>query len=175
MSIEMTKEILQTRLDEIKLGFDEDIAKPIEEQRELTHTQYIVFLLGDELFGWNINKIQEIKIEQRITPLPMEESAIYGVINYKNQVTPVLNLHYYLGFKSPEYIDTNIVIITKNLKELVAVLVDRLIDISNFDEKDISSRPISIGNDILDEIIAGQTYYKDRIVGIINPQSLLAQ
>jgi purine-binding chemotaxis protein CheW len=59
--------------------------------------KYLTFTLGDEEYGLQILKVQEIIQMQRITRVPRTPSFVRGVINLPGKVIPVIDLREKFG------------------------------------------------------------------------------
>jgi len=64
--------------------------------------QYVVFQLGAEVFGVDINKIKEIITYRETTQLPGTGHLTEGVINLRGTVIPVFCLRKKFGFYEAE-------------------------------------------------------------------------
>src|ERR1035438_6093926 len=54
--------------------------------------QYLTFCLGQEEYGIEILKVQEIKGYSAITPIPNTPAHVKGVMNLRGTVIPVVDL-----------------------------------------------------------------------------------
>ena len=61
--------------------------------------QLVGFQIGDEEFGVEILKVQEINRMPEISPIPNAEEYIKGVINLRGAVIPVLSLRQRMGWR----------------------------------------------------------------------------
>ena len=66
-------------------------------------TQYVIFRLGDELYGAAINDVQEIILPQQPTRVPNNPDFIEGIIDYRDKVIPVLDLKKRFNLGKSEY------------------------------------------------------------------------
>src|SRR5215813_2794113 len=73
--------------------------------------QFLTFLLGDEQYGVEILKVQEIKGYSAITPIPNTPSYIKGVMNLRGTIVPVLDLRAKFGMTETEYTPFTVIIV----------------------------------------------------------------
>ena len=52
----------------------------------------VVFLLGKEMYGVDINLVQSIEKDLNVVPVPNSQSYIKGIVNMRNEVIPVYSL-----------------------------------------------------------------------------------
>ncbi len=98
--------------------------------------QYVIFKLNKGEFGIDIMNVKEISPYEEATSLPDTPKFIEGVINYRGNVIPVINLRtkLSLGEKEPDK-DTRIIIINLNKKEIGFVVDEASQTIRLEDEK----------------------------------------
>ncbi len=104
---------IQNRLLRLKETFDRAIAKPIA-SKPGNRTQYLVFKLEQEYFAWPAANLEEIILNRRIVALPCRQERFYGIVNYKNDVLPVISLHSHLNFASEKPQKGRILLIKEN-------------------------------------------------------------
>jgi purine-binding chemotaxis protein CheW len=56
-------------------------------------SQYVVFVVGSDLYGVDIDCVQSIERLLPITPLPHVHRAVRGVVNLRGSVVPVVDLN----------------------------------------------------------------------------------
>lgn len=110
--------------------------------------QYIIFNANKEEYGLDLLQIQEICHYQKITKLPMSKESILGIIDYRGEVIPIIDIKSKLGFNPNNDLNTNItesitedtriITIMKDNKHL-GLLVDSvssIVDITDFEKLD---------------------------------------
>src|SRR5205809_5305240 len=81
--------------------------------------QYLTFRLGDEEYGVEILKVQEIRSYATITPVPNTPRAVKGVMNLRGQIIPVVDLR--TTFDMPETAYTRFAVV------IVAVIAGKVV------------------------------------------------
>lgn len=165
-----TQKALSTELQERRLqlreAFDRATAKPIEPDKG-ARINYLVFILGSEFFAWPAAGLTRILLNRKIVLLPGRQDSHYGVINYKNQVLSVTNLHHRFGLDSVQPDDQNIVLISKGLRIDTALLVDDLTTIVSVAEGAIRPKPISLDPKTA-QMIVGEFFHQGQMVTVLN-------
>jgi chemotaxis signal transduction protein len=157
------------RLLRLKENFDRTIAQPIE-VKPRDRTKYLVFRLKEEFFAWPAANLKEIVFDLPIVALPGRLDRFYGIVNYKNNVLPVVNLHHHLNLASEKSEKSHILLITKALAADSALLVDGLILVAPVANDRIRPKPISIEAETA-HMICGEFYHKEQMVTILNPEA----
>ena len=75
--------------------------------------QYLTFMLGEEEFGVDILRVQEIKGWEPVTAIPNTPEYIRGVTNLRGTVVPVVDLRRRFDLESAEYTPTTVVIVLR--------------------------------------------------------------
>ena len=77
----------------------------------------LIFTLGDELYGLEIDAIQEIIEDPTVHFVPRAEGVLNGAINFHGQILAVIDLPELLGFET-ETRDHRRVVLTPDFKSL---------------------------------------------------------
>ncbi|MCK8488622.1 chemotaxis protein CheW [Paenibacillus sp. MBLB2552] len=105
----------------------------------------IVFKLGHEEYGIDVDKVQTIERMMPITRVPKTYAFVKGVINLRGVVIPVIDLRGRFGLPEAEYSDqTRIIIVSANEME-VGFIVDSANDVIDLDSDLIDSPPDVVG------------------------------
>lgn len=132
----------------------------------------VMFKLGDELYGIDINLVQSIEKEQQIVRVPNADPQIKGIINLRGVVIPVFSLRKKFGMEDKDSKEQQYVIV--NIKGTsIAIEVDGVDEIKNVDETMVHGVPVIINN--------GKTDYFEKVINldgklvvIINIDNLLS-
>lgn len=100
--------------------------------------QYIVVKIGNEQYGINIQYIDNIVRNQRITRVPKAQSYYKGVINLRGEIIPVMSIRLKLGLEDDNYTDKTRIIIIKVDGATIGVIVDQVKEVVTLESTDIS-------------------------------------
>nr|WP_245252044.1 chemotaxis protein CheW [Paenibacillus sediminis] len=105
----------------------------------------IVFKLGHEEYGIEVDKVRNIERMMPITRVPKTFSFVKGVINLRGVVIPVIDLRGRFGLPESEYTDqTRLIIVAVNEME-VAFIVDSANDVIDLNSDSIQTPPEVVG------------------------------
>src|SRR2546426_974881 len=116
--------------------------------------KFLTFLLGDEEYGIEILRVQEIIGILPITTVPRVPKYIRGVINLRGKVIPVMDLRLKLGLESQEETYATCVIVVQSSSGLIGVIVDKVCEVLRIDASDIEDAPV-FGGDVDTRCILG--------------------
>lgn len=103
--------------------------------------RYLMFPLGDELFGIGIEPISDIIEMQPITPVPDMPPHVKGVINLRGAVIPVLDTRIRMGMPERPYDDRTCVIVVQDNGDPVGLIVDTVAEVAEIPTSEISDPP----------------------------------
>src|SRR5207244_5070719 len=103
--------------------------------------QYLTFRLGDEEYGLDILKVQEIRSYAAITPLPNAPPAVKGVMNLRRQIIPVVDLRVTFGMRPTESTRSEEVVVFSLVGKIVGLLADGVSDVLTMARTDVQPAP----------------------------------
>lgn len=131
--------------DEIKSGkqqSEEDELMMVDDDDENTQeNKYLLFNLGNEVYGINIGHVTGIEEMQKITDVPDMPDYIRGVINLRGNVIPVMDLRLRFGMEAREYDDRTCIIIVNIGGNSIGFIVDTVAEVHDIYAKDIEPAP----------------------------------
>lgn len=90
--------------------------------------KYLTFLLGEESYGIEILKVQEIIGMQAITRIPRTPDYVKGVINLRGKVIPVIDLRLRFGMEAAEVSRKTCIIVVQVSKSDISVTMGIVVD-----------------------------------------------
>jgi purine-binding chemotaxis protein CheW len=101
------------------------------------------FTVGDLTFGVDVGEVQEVIRFQRLTPVPLADHALRGLINLRGHVVPAIDLRRKLHLSDrQDHLPINIVIRTDD--GLVSLLVDEILDVVEVDPDNYEPHPETV-------------------------------
>ncbi len=134
--------------------------------------QLVGFKLGNEDFGIDISRVQEINMMMQLTKIPNSNKFIEGVVNLRGKIVPVVNLRERLGLsKKADDSRTKIIVSDVNNK-LVGYIVDEVNEVLRISKSIIEPSP-DIVTGIESELIEGVAKLEGRLLILLNLDKLL--
>ena len=138
--------------------------------------QYLTFILGDEEYGVNILKVQEIRDWDSATSIPNTPDYVLGVVNLRGVVVPIIDLRKRFDLANAEFGPTTVVVIVKTTQSgkerTVGMVVDAISDVYNVSQDDINEAP-DLGSVVTTEFITGLTTVDEKMVILLNVDLLI--
>ncbi len=134
--------------------------------------QYVVFRIGQEEYGVDIQKVSIIEKMMNIARVPTAPGAILGVINLRGEIIPVLDLRKHFSMPAREPDDDTRIIIFRMGEVVLGMLVDMVSEVHHLLESDIES-VTSITSDRTLDYITGVGKIGSRLVTLLNIDKLI--
>ena len=103
--------------------------------------QFLTFALGQEEYGVEILKIQEIKGFSTITPLPNAPTFIKGVLNLRGTIVPIVDLRKKFSLPEVGYTKFTVIVVVQIQGKIMGFIVDAVSDVLNVAGADIQPTP----------------------------------
>ena len=138
--------------------------------------QYLTFNLGNEEFGVDILRVQEIRGWSSTTAIPNTPSYVKGVVNLRGTIVPIIDLRDRFGMDALEYGPTTVVIVLKiesqEKHRIMGIVVDAVSDVYNIAEGDLKPPP-DFGGIISIDFLKGLATVGDKMVSILDIDQLI--
>jgi purine-binding chemotaxis protein CheW len=134
--------------------------------------QYLTFTLGQEEYGVEILKVQEIKGYSAITPIPNTPSYIKGVMNLGGTIIPVVDLRAKFGMVATEYNQFTVIIVVRVGAKVMGVIVDAVSDVLNIPTTDIQAAP-DFGAQVETRFISGMAKAGEKLVVLLEIEKII--
>jgi len=103
--------------------------------------EFLTFSLGQEAYGIEILKVQEIRGYEVATTIPNAPSFLKGVINLRGTIVPIIDLRIKFNFANVEYTAFTVVIILNIANRVVGIVVDSVSDVITLTSDQIKQAP----------------------------------
>ncbi len=114
---------------------------PTETVPRATSGQLATFRLDGDLYGVEVEHVQEVLKSQGLTRVPLAPPAVAGLINLRGQVVTAIELRERLGRPPRPAGHDAVVIVVRLHGEAVSLLVDSIADVVDVDAADFEAPP----------------------------------
>jgi purine-binding chemotaxis protein CheW len=138
-----------------------------------TSRQYCTFYLGDQCFGLDVLKVQEIVRYQPLTHVPLAHPMVRGLINLRGQIVTAIDLRERLNLPArlEEIEPVNMVVQTDD--GAVSLLVDEIGDVLEVTEDQFERPPETLPGAARD-LIQGAYKLADRLLVILDLEQVIS-
>jgi purine-binding chemotaxis protein CheW len=106
--------------------------------------QLCTFVVNDLSFGVDASDVQEVIRFQRVTPVPLADHALRGLINLRGDVVPAIDMRRRLNLPDRDTDNLPINIVLRTDDGLVSLLVDEIVDVVEADPSIYEPRPEAV-------------------------------
>lgn len=138
---------------------------------------YVSFRLGSELFGISVDKVLEVLENTDISPVPEAPGNVLGVINFRGEIVPVVDLNSRFKIPQDKSLQGVIIVVDLNIEEekiLIGVKVDKVLGVNDINVKNIKNAP-EVGVPFNPRFIDGMVHLEQGIILLLNPDLLIGQ
>ncbi len=104
-------------------------------------TEYVTFAIGEETYGVEVLKVQEIIGMTQITHVPNSMDFMKGVINLRGSVVPVVDLRIKFRMDEREYDAFTVILIVEIQERLIGLIVDSVSDVVGIPVESMQETP----------------------------------
>jgi purine-binding chemotaxis protein CheW len=135
--------------------------------------QLIVFHLGDEEFGADINQVREIIRAGTVTPIPDSPDFIKGVTNVRGEIAVVIDLKKRFSLHLLE-IEERHIIMTEQANNLFGLMVDEVSEVLRIPKLDFKATPELVTK--IDRVyISGVLTLENRLIIMLDLSKVLSE
>ncbi len=136
--------------------------------------QYIVVKIGTEQYGIDIQYVDNIVRQQRITRVPKAQHYFKGVINLRGEVIPVMSLRLKFDLEPDEYTNsTRIIIIKLETQSAIGIIVDEVKEVVTLDEDAIEKPTSSDAGDTKAQYLSGIGKHEEGLISLLNISNVI--
>ena len=110
-------------------------------EAEAARREFLTCKLGDESYGIDILRVQEIREVKQVTRVPHVAHYVRGVINLRGAIVPVVDLGLMFGFPEPLPIEDASAIVLNVDHRLVGLVVSSVSDVLALADDEILPAP----------------------------------
>ncbi len=134
--------------------------------------EFLVFTLGDEEYGIDILKVQEILGYDQVTRIANTPAFIKGVTNLRGVIVPIVDLRIKFSQVDVDYNDNTVVIVLNLGQRVVGIVVDGVSDVLSLTAEQIRPAP-EFAVTLSTEYLTGLGALGDRMLILVNIEKLL--
>lgn len=137
--------------------------------------RYLLFAVGERLYGWEIDAVREIVPFRRCTRLPGAPAYVCGLINLRGTVVTVLDLGLRLGAAPVDRADGSVILVEQGAR-VVGFGVDAMRDVQRIVPEEVETPHGSAGGaGPAGGAVRGIARVGADVVVLLDVQSLIAQ
>ncbi len=143
----------------------------------LHQNQYLTFILGEEEYGVDILRVQEIRGWDKVTPIPNAPPFIKGVVNLRGTIVSILDLRERFEMQKVEYNELTVIVVLKvkgdGRERIMGIVVDAVSEVYHIEQSDLKDPP-DLGYAIDMDYMKGMATVDDKMIIVLNVDHLMS-
>jgi purine-binding chemotaxis protein CheW len=138
--------------------------------------QVLTFTLGEETYGVDILRVQEIRGWSPVTRIPQAPAHVLGVLNLRGSIVPIVDLRMRFSLQRAEYTALTVIIVL-SVESAVGrrdfgLVVDGVSDVIDVPVGDVKPSP-ELGEQVSTDFIEGLAAVSGRMVMLLDIDKLI--
>ncbi|WP_138515103.1 chemotaxis protein CheW [Rhodoferax bucti] len=134
--------------------------------------EYLAFKIGQEEYGVDILRVQEIRSYEKPTALANMPESLKGVINLRGVIVPIIDMRIKFRQEQALYNELTVVIVLNVGNRIVGAVVDSVSDVVTLEPHHLKPAP-AFGNGFQPGHITALGSVDDRMLILLNMDQLL--
>lgn len=156
---------------------DQNITNPLEDdlmqmESDTMDNKFLLFKVGEEEFGIEIEFVQEIINIVPITIIPSTPNYVKGIINLRGDIVPIVEVRARFMMQEKEYDALTCIIVIENNGDKIGLVVDQVHEVKYIGKKNISTPP-STNLTYVNQFVKNLGHIDEKVVLIIEANDLL--
>lgn len=135
---------------------------------------YVSFIVGGQMFGIPVLKVQDILKPEKIATIPLAPAEVKGSINLRGRIVTVIDVRTRLGIKPRDdgKHDDNMAVTVESGQDLYTLLVDQIGDVVSLSSDLYENNPSTL-DARWREFSNGVYRLKDRLLVVLDVERML--
>jgi purine-binding chemotaxis protein CheW len=135
--------------------------------------EFLAFKLGDEEYGIDILRVQEIRSYEQPTRIANAPSFIKGVVNLRGVIVPIVDMRLKFNLDSASYDSFTVVIVLNIASRVVGMVVDAVSDVITLTPEQLRPVP-EFSSAIASDHLLAVGSIDDRMLILIDIEKLMS-
>jgi len=135
--------------------------------------EFLSFTLGQEEYGIDIQKVQELRGYDAVTRIANAPEHIKGVVNLRGIIVPIIDMRIKFNLGTPVYDQFTVVIILNIAHRVMGMVVDSVSDVITLKAEQIKPAP-TMGSALDTEYLMGLGTIEERMLILIDLDRLMS-
>ncbi|MHA7847420.1 chemotaxis protein CheW [Serratia sp. D1N4] len=140
---------------------------------ETVGQEFLIFTLGNEEYGIDILKVQEIRGYDQVTRIANTPAFIKGVTNLRGVIVPIIDLRVKFAQQGVSYDENTVVIVLNFGQRVVGIVVDGVSDVLSLTTDQIRPAP-EFAVTLATEYLTGLGSLGERMLILVDIEKLLS-
>ena len=141
--------------------------------RDVSGREFLAFKLGEEEYGIDILKVQELRGYETCTRIANSPEFIKGVVNLRGIIVPIVDMRIKFNLGTPTYDQFTVVIILNINGRIVGMVVDSVSDVISLSPDQVKPAP-EMGTALNTDYLIGLGTIDERMLILVDIDHLMS-
>jgi purine-binding chemotaxis protein CheW len=141
--------------------------------RDVSGREFLAFTLGNEEYGIDILKVQEIRGYETCTRIANSPEFVKGVVNLRGIIVPIVDMRIKFNLGTPTYDQFTVVIILNIGGRVVGMVVDSVSDVISLSPDQVKAAP-EMGTALNTNYLIGLGTIDERMLILVDIDQLMS-
>jgi len=138
----------------------------------LQQTNFLVILIGGQMFGIPVLQVQDVLRQQKVTRVPLAPPEVAGAMNLRGRIVTAINVRRRLGMPDLDAAKPTMSVVVEHEGELYSLIIDQVGDVLSLLNSDFESVPATL-DPLWRDIATGIFRLEDKLMVVIDVSRLL--
>lgn len=153
---------------------EDALVQEIRDDEATGTMQLVSFQLGQEEYGVEITKVQEIILMGEITRVPQTPEYIKGLINLRSTVIPIVDLRCRFGLEQRAATDDTRIMVVNVAGRTIGIIVDAVSEVLRISQEQIDAPPPTVAG-LERDYLTGLVKLEERLLILLDIDRILGQ
>ena len=134
--------------------------------------EYVTVMIGSQLFGLPISRVQDVFMPDRMTRVPLSEPEIAGVLNLRGRIVTAIDMRRRLGLPPRDDDKRSMAIGIEMKGESYGLLIDTVGEVMKLGEATLEPNPVNLDAKLA-RVSAGVHRLDGQLMVILDVDSVL--
>jgi purine-binding chemotaxis protein CheW len=135
-------------------------------------TEYVTAMIGGQLFGLPIARVQDVFMPERLTSVPLSSPEIAGILNLRGRIITIIDMRLRLGVPQPESAEQPMAVGIEHRGESYGLLIDDVGEVMTLPDSLRENNPVNL-DARLAELSSGVFRLSSQLLVILNIDRVL--
>ena len=107
-------------------------------------TEYVTAMIGGQLFGLPIARVQDVFMPERLTSVPLSSPEIAGILNLRGRIITIVDMRLRLGVPQPENAGQPMAVGIEHRGESYGLLIDDVGEVMTLPDSLRENNPVNL-------------------------------
>jgi purine-binding chemotaxis protein CheW len=144
----------------------------ITENTDGSVTEYVTAVIGDQLFGLPISRVQDVFVPERLTRVPLAQPDIAGVLNLRGRIVTAIDMRGRLGLPGRDDGRPPMAVGIESKGESYGLLIDTIGEVLKLSDATLEPNPVNLDAQLV-RVAAGVHRLEKQLLVILDVDRVL--